>query len=478
VANKRNHLAAFFLGVLFIAGCGSSKSFTPSQPLGGTAVSLSLTDTPPANADVISFEVTVSGAALNPGNIDLLGATGPQDIDVKKLQVEKAFLNTSGVPATSGPFQSLTLTFANPQLTILNGTANSLAGCAPGAVCKIAPSGSLVATVNFNPALTLTANNSVGLLVDLNLNTIITNALGVDFSAANALSVTQTQIGPDNQNQEMESVEDLTGKVANKATSSFDLQTSQKTFTGIQVDKNTVFKGFTSCSANPLDFTCVQNGQIVDVDVTVLATGGLVARKVKLEGSDGNFDDEELDGFITSVNLQTRTFAFVVAENLSSLSKSVLGSPMQVQIQSGAKFTVDLEESEGNSSGLSSSFVDVNSLLAGQTVQVHRVSGDGSTATPLVTDRVRLQETRLTAPVKAKLDANTFTLDTAKLSFFTAAGVTEITVDASHASFEGIANVATLVTTPVPDAVSVRGWLFKQPSPNAPLLVASKVRKH
>src|SRR6267143_6341434 len=212
VANKRNHLAAFSLGVLFIAGCGNSKSFTPSQPLGGTAVSLSLTDTPPANADVISFEVTVSGAALNPGNIDLLGATGPQDIDVKKLQVEKAFLNTTGVPATAGPFQSLTLTFASPWLTILNGTANSLAGCAPGAVCKIAPSGSLVATVNFNPALSLSANNSVGLLVDLNLNTIITNALGVDFSAANALSVTQTQISPDNQSQEMENVEDLTGK--------------------------------------------------------------------------------------------------------------------------------------------------------------------------------------------------------------------------------------------------------------------------
>jgi len=83
------------------------------------------------------------------------------------------------------------LTFASPRLTILNGTANSLAGCAPGAVCKITPSGSLVATINFNPALSLSANNSVGLLVDLNLNTIVTNALGVDFSAANALSVTQ-----------------------------------------------------------------------------------------------------------------------------------------------------------------------------------------------------------------------------------------------------------------------------------------------
>src|SRR6266850_4344591 len=325
MANQRNHLAVFFLGVLFVAGCGNSKSFTP-QPQGGTAVSLSLTDTPPANVDIISFEATVSGAALNPGNIDLLGATGPQDIDVKKLQVEKAFLNTTGVPATAGPFQSLTLTFASPRLTILNGTANSLAGCAPGAVCKITPSGSLVATINFNPALSLSANNSVGLLVDLNLNTIVTNALGVDFSAANALSVTQTQVSPDNQNQEMENVEDLTGKVANKGTNSFDLQTSQKKFSGIQVDKNTVFKGFTACSANPLDFTCLQNGQIVDVDAAVLATGALVAKKVKLEGSDANVNDEELDGFVTSVNSPAGTFAFVVADNLSSLSKSVLGS--------------------------------------------------------------------------------------------------------------------------------------------------------
>jgi hypothetical protein len=477
VANGQNHLAVFSLGFLFIAGCGNSKSFTPTQPLGGTAVSLSLTDAPPTNANVISFEVTVSGAVLNPGNIDLLGATGPQDIDVKKLQVEKAFLNTTGVPAIAGPFQSLTFTFANPRLTILNSSANSLAGCAPGTVCKINPSGPLLATVNFNPALSLTTNNSVGLLVDLNLNAIITNALGVDFSAANALSVTQTQMSPDNQNQEMENVEDLTGKVANKGTSSFDLQTSQKTFTGIQVDKNTAFKGFMSCSANPLDFTCVQNSQIVDVDVTVLATGALVGKKVKLEGSDANVNDEELDGFVTSVNSQAGTLAFVVADNLSSLSKSVLGSPMQVQIQSGAKFSVDLEESENNS-GLSSSFVDINSLLPGQTVQIHRVSGDGSAAVALVTDRLRLQETRLTAPVLSRLDASTFSLDATKLSFFTAVGVTEITVDASHASFEGVANVAALIVTPVPDTVSVRGWLFKKSSPNAPLLAASKVRKH
>jgi len=94
--------------------------------------------------------------------------------------------------------------------------------------------------------------------------------------------------------------------------------------------------------------------------------------------------------------------AFVVADNLSSLSKSVLGSPLQVQLQSGAKLSVDLEESENNSGLSSSSSMSILLLLAGQTVQVHRVSGDGSTAAPLVTDRVRLQETRLTALLKAK----------------------------------------------------------------------------
>jgi len=202
-----------------------------------------------------------------------------------------------------------------------------------------------------------------------------------------------------------------------------------------------------------------------------------VAKKVKMNIADTTGNDEELDGFVTSVNTGMASFTFVAADNLSALPNTVVGSPMQIQIQPGAQFTVDFEESENNS-GFTGTFFDVNSLIPGQTVQVHRVSGDGSTATPLVTDRVELQESRLTAPVKAITDANTFTLDTTKMSFFTAVGITEITVDASHAKFEGVANVAALVVTPMPDTVSVRGWLFKQSTPMLPVLEASRVRKH
>jgi len=38
-------------------------------------------------------------------------------------------------------------------------------------------------------------------------------------------------------------------------------------------------------------------------------------------------NDEELDGFVTSVNTQMASFTLVAAENLSALSNTVVGKP-------------------------------------------------------------------------------------------------------------------------------------------------------
>jgi len=165
-----------------------------------------------------------------------------------------------------------------------------------------------------------------------------------------------------------------------------------------------------------------------------------------------------------------------VTDDFSSLSSTIVGAPLQVQIQPGAVFKVDIEVDEHTASP-AATFSDANSLLPGQSVLVHRVSGDGSAGNPLVTDRIRLQDTRLTGPVQTKVDANTFTLDVSGGAVFQLAGVCTITVDASHARFEGISGVSALNVSPTPDIVSVRGWLFKQTS-GSPLLIATKVRKH
>src|SRR5712692_9991968 len=124
-----------------------SATATITVTAGAAAVSVTITDTPPAGVTLLSFEVNVTGAMLNPGSVDLLGGKGPTQIEVKQLETESAFLSTATVPA--GTFTSLTLTFANPELTFKNDTGAALAGCAAGAVCEIKPTGTLTSTVNF-----------------------------------------------------------------------------------------------------------------------------------------------------------------------------------------------------------------------------------------------------------------------------------------------------------------------------------------
>src|SRR2546426_15996 len=150
-----------FVCVLVIYSCGGSMS-NPLQQ-GSPALSVTVTDTPPAGVSVLSFEVSVTGATLNPGSVDLLAGRGPVRIEVENLETESAFLSTASV--APGTYTSLNLTFANPELTFKNGTATALAGCAPGAVCEIKPAGTLTSMVNFpSPGLLIEGTPSGGMM--------------------------------------------------------------------------------------------------------------------------------------------------------------------------------------------------------------------------------------------------------------------------------------------------------------------------
>lgn len=472
---NRLFASVVLLSFALIAGC-SGSSIAPPPP-GASAVSLTVRDNPPTGVDVISFEVNVTGATLNPGNIDLLAGKSPIQIEVKRLEVETAFLSTASLPSGSGPFTSLNLTFANPELTFRNGTAAAIAGCNPSQVCEIKPTGTLAASISLNPALSITANNSIGLQVDLNLMKLISNSLGVDFSAAGAVSVAQSQTRSEGELDE--DIDDLFGAVQNKGATTFDLKTSRGTvITGIRTDANTQFENFV---CNPVSFSnCVQNGQLVEVDLKMMAGGALLARKIEQENEEAANEEEDIEGIIFSVDAPNRKFQMVAVENLSSLpSSTLLGSPINVTLQSGARFKVDVDGLKNLSTALLGSFSGPSALLVGQSVEVRRVSGDGSSANPIVADRVKLKMSRFTAKVKAKVDANTFTVDTTAIGLFKDNGISEIKVDASQAKFEGVSNVNGLkdASTPPADNVSLSGLLFKQTAPSAPLMVAKKVRK-
>jgi hypothetical protein len=465
-----------FLGLLsavLLVGCGGSYNAPVMNPGPGAQsaqVSVSLTDAPPAGVTVFTFEVTVTGATLNPGNVDLLAGKGPQRIEVKHLETENAFLSTANIAA--GNYTSLNLVFSNPELTFRNDTGAMLGGCAPGSVCEIKPSGTLSATVN--GLFYSTSGSQTGILVDLNLANLITPSLGVDFSTATAVKATQqTKDGEG----DLEDLEDVNGIVANPSSTQFTLQTADMGNITVGIDSNTQFDGFDTCTA--ANATCVQSGQSVEVDLMLLASGTFVAKKIELQDEAQEAADDELDGVITKIDGPSQ-FEMVVSDELRAVANVSVGDPVTVMLTTtggGTSFRVDTNGLSVPST-IQQAFegaTDTSQLLPGQTVQVRKRSMTGGptpAAIAITTDRVRLRDTSFTATVSGAPSGNNFNVGGLP-GLFTSAGISQIQIQtSSQTNFDNVSGVSGLADG---STVSLRGLLFKN-TPN-PVLIADKVRK-
>jgi hypothetical protein len=67
-----------------------------------------LTDAPPTGVAVLSFEVTINSATLQPGNVALVST--PTRLEITKLETENAVLNTTGV--APGTYTGITVGFS------------------------------------------------------------------------------------------------------------------------------------------------------------------------------------------------------------------------------------------------------------------------------------------------------------------------------------------------------------------------------
>ena len=439
---------------------------TSASSQGAAAVSLTITDTPPAGITLLSFEVTLTGATLNPGSVDLLAGKGPMQIEVKRLETESAFLSTASVPP--GTFTSLALTFANPELTFKNDMGTTLAGCTPGAVCEIKPIGTLTSTANFpGSGLVIMANLPAGIQVDVNPNTILTDTLGVDFSLAGAVSVPELTMKPAG---ELDDFDDLRGAVQNldSANKRFTLHTSNGDLT-VTTDGNTRFD-FEECAAD--NFTCVQNNQAIELDAELMAGGAFLARKIEFEDE---AEDDELEGIVVEIE-DPMHFEMVVLDELRSVNNVSIGNPIIVAL-SGLGFQVKADGLQvpsmlqGNFEGAT----DTSQLLPGQMVQI-RLAQPANPGPPVTVtaNRVRLRTTQFTANVKAgSVMPPNFSVDMLP-ALFTGNNVKSIHVQtSSDTDFEAVSGVSGLADG---NTLSLRGLLFNN-GELPPELVTKKVRK-
>jgi len=451
------------LGIVLGAGCGHTDvggfSGGAPPPTGSSVVSVLITDTPPAGVTVLSFEMTITGATLNPGNVSLLSS--PVQVELRHLETEVALLGSATVPA--GTYSSMTLTLANAEVSFKNDSPGPLAGCSnvtPNNVCETKPNASGTATITFSSAQTILANTPAALLVDANLNSLLTPTMGVDFTAAGGFTA-----GPFATGGGTAQLEDVLGQVATvtPVSQQFTLQTSQGTFT-VNTDASTLFSDFLVAGCSSANIACLLINQIFEVDLILRSDGTLLATRVELEDRDAS--QSEMDGTIAAINTLRNSFTFVLLEAVPGVAGLEVGDVLTVTL-AAATFEVD-EDGLSVPAGLS--FTSAANLLVGQRVQVRRDSA--SSGSTVQADRVRLKKAQFTAKVDTKLNTTDFTVNTLP-SVFTSAGINAVEARTSaQTDFEGT-SFASLVAG---DTVSLGGLLFRRAVGN-PVLVTDKVRK-
>lgn len=397
---------AFTAVLLFIAGC--SHAVFPTGGNGGgngnSPVILTFHDTPPSGVTVTSFEVTITGAVLQPGNVSLLAT--PQTIELTQLQTNSVFLSTTKVAAAT--YTSLQITYANPKFTFLNdsGVPISVGGqnCNAGASCVVTTptvSGALTTTLSATSvppfqSLTVSSTNQTLLEFDVNLNNIIQQPNStLDFSplghpgAATVIQSTNssgktTTIGTMN----------VAGQVGTVSATQIQLtpSTGQPTLT-IAVNSNTAFE-FARANCTNNNFTCVATNQIVGVNINILSDGTLEAAEI-------DFDDasttQQVSGTIVIENGTPPTsFQMIVHNTVPPVSSLPFGTPVTVTIGAGASFVIN--------NGLfilpaGVTFATTSDLLVGQEVEARVASGTSISNSAFTTDRLALEQTQVQSTV-------------------------------------------------------------------------------
>ena len=487
------HRSTWFIlvaGILLaMAGCGGQYSMA-SNPAsnsnsGNVPVSMMVTDTPPAGVTVLFFQLSITGASLatSSGSVSLLNATNPIPINVTQLQTDAAFLGSANVPP--GSYSSLSVTFANPQLTIFNDSGAAIGSCANNTVCQLTPT-TTPSTLTFSAApfpINLAANSPLAFKLDIHLDTIIQQNLSVDLSSTDGVTVSELPTPP--QGAPFSPIGHLIGTIQSLGTNAFTLQTGDGRTFSIGVNSSTTYN-YPSSVCTTDNFACLAAQQIVKVKLSLMAAGTLLATEVDFVQPAGqNVVEGNIISLSTSGSNTVMDLILQQGAPMPMFDVFPFGRRASVTVPSmGVTYAID-SGSFTIPSGLS--FASSTDLAVGQQVSVvvqgtvATGSGAGTSipfllpaAISLTTNSITLEPSQITGSVAAiNSSASSFTLSTFPFWFVppaTTPGVLPIlepynlTVQTTSATTFSNLTPDTIAGLSVNDVVSVGGWVFSTPS--------------
>lgn len=463
---------------LSMVACGGGQMSMQSPPTANSAttnVSVSISDAPPTGVTILRFELQVMSASLQPassGQSAVSMLSKPQDVELEHLQTEPAFLVNLDVPA--GTYNGLSATFSNPQMTILNQTSGALMvgsqSCANNQVCNLTPPlNQMTVSVQAPTApfpLTLSSNSPLALLLHFDINASVQG----DLSISPNISLSQVPPLPSGEFEHFHVI----GTVNSISSPTFTLQTAfgNQSLT-IATDSNTQYNFGTSCQSD--NFSCIADGQLLQVKVSLMSGGTLLATKINLFRPNGF---PSFQGLITSVNAAQNQFQVVLLFMEDADHQfTQMGPGFGITIQPGASATFSID-SDGITLPPGLSFASVQDISVGQVVLLQPtlpISIGSMGQFTISASSVTLEASEITGNVAAVNSTATppnFTLGNLP-PLFTKASITQLQIEpVTGTEFDEVTSLTALNPN---DLVSVSGLLFNTTS--GPIVVAERVEK-
>jgi len=471
--------------LLFMTGCSSQAPVTPGTPnnpqSGLVPVGLTVTDDPPAGVAVLFFQLSITSASFQPGSVSLLSSANPIPVNVTQLQADSAFLGSTNVSA--GTYTSLTLTFANPQLTIYNGTGSAIGACANNTVCQLAPTTTpLTLTFSSEPfPLTVAANTPVALQLDIHLNKIIQPDLSVNLAAPNGVSVSQLPSFP--AGHPSSGLGHLVGTVQSLGTNQFTLlplwwgqavTINVNSSTTYNIPANAICGGV--CNVACQGFGCLIVGDILKVRVSLQPDGSLLASEVDYIAGP---DQLLYEGSIASLNTSggNTTMNLILQSPPPSTTRVLYTAGILATVivpPSGVTYSIDSSGFTIPSEPIMGSFTSAGNLLVGQEVTVSAngtatmgASG-GLPGLTITANSIALETSQTTGQITS-IDASSSSFQISPMASyfmpllnFPMAPVNPVSLSVyatPQTSYDGL-SPDSFSGLSVNNAVSVEGWLF------------------
>ena len=394
--SKRALFLLAIAAIFVLCSCsGPSTTCTTNCVVASNAsLTVSLYDTAPAGANVLSFTLPIAGISLTPSSGSPQAvATVTSSVEVTRLQSDSAVIadqasvltgSYTAINVTLGPTSATNNLFVNTSGSTITYGTNS---CVNGAICAL-PVGA-VYTITIPLTLNLSTNQSQWIGLDLNLSKAITSSGGisVDFSQAGVLTATTTtRTGLPSGS--VDTLEDFTGVVtAYTAGSSITVQSAirgEKLTASLtsSTEYDSAAAAYSQCSGT--GSSCVAVGSTVSLDATVSSSGTFTATEVDVLDATAV---DEVEGIIYPTSTAGE-YGMILADKVSAsgnaaLNAGVYGSGALLTLNA-TDYSIDTKTLSAQLSQNAAGFTSSNDILGGQVVRA-QVSGISTNSNGTIT---------------------------------------------------------------------------------------------